>query len=163
MKLKITQILVGVFVLVLCLAGYRDVSASDRQPLRSYIELGRTMINSQVSVGGFGVRAHGRWDFHAGLMGDGQSKEGYQDQTFFWSVSRIFNPGWQVLFGCEIKPRIGIARTNHFSLVGDNNYRLGLLVACKKHEIEYFHYSSAGINDINSGVDGVSFRILSFF
>lgn len=159
MKISKTKIGVSIFILILISAVFasKKVSAND-----TYIELGRTFLNSTNSVGGFGYRIEddeGAWDFHVGLMGEGKTNLGQQDQEFFYSVSRIIYPDWRI-FGVEIMPRLGLAKTNNFELIGANNYRLGLIANFEVFEIEFVHYSSADINSINTGVDFISLRVL---
>jgi len=158
-------ILVAVFLLVGLFAVFaEDSKAAQRDYLlgvtaEPYLELGHTFANSQLTVGGAGLRLNDKWDIHVGLMGEGYVKnDNYQNQVFFYSISRVISPKWYVLGG-EFKQRLGVAKTNDFILIGNNNYRLGLILNYRLVELEYFHYSSANINDVNTGVDGVSLRV----
>jgi len=168
-----TQVTVAGFLIILVWAIFSSQKANADD---IYIELGKTFINSSSSVGGFGYRIEqdtGAWDFHVGLMGEGstdinESKEGFfqseidsgtQTQEFFYSVSRIIYSNWSFM-GVEIMPRIGLAKTNHFKLIGSNNYRLGMIFNFDVFEIEFVHLSSANINDINTGVDYLTFRVM---
>ncbi len=156
MKISKTQIGVSLFIILGICALF---AASSYAETYKYLELGHTGLHSQSTVGGAGVRLNGEWDFHVGLIGEGETDDGQvQEQVFFYSASRIVSPRWYVLGG-EFKQRIGIARTKEFVLIGDNNYRLGLILHYRVFELEFFHYSSANINPINTGVDGLTLRV----
>ncbi|WP_086931592.1 hypothetical protein [Agarilytica rhodophyticola] len=157
-KIKLTTTACLVIAFLLYFLSSLNAEAQEKPFAQPYIELGTTVIHSENSVGGAGLKFNDRWDVHIGLMGEGETRQhGYQEQKFFYSFSRVVNPGWRFLGG-EIKTRIGVAYTPDFQLVGERNYRLGLIFHYEIFDIEYFHYSSAGINDVNRGVDGFLVR-----
>ena len=157
---SITGLLVLLFVIVLACARCSEANA-DEIKLSPYIELGQTVVNSSVTIGGIGVQVNNKWDVHAGLMGSGDIPDyGYQEQEFIFSASRIISPNWNFLGG-EFRQRIGIAYMPDLQLVGPYNYRLGLMLDYDTIQIELGHYSSANINsENNKGVDFLSFRSL---
>lgn len=162
MKIKgvITTTATAVVFFLIVLVFALDAEAKEKEGFIPYLELGTTVVHSTVRVGGAGVVLYKKWDVHVGVMGEGDTrKHGYQAQKVFYSFSRIVHPNWRVLGG-ELRPRIGIAYTPDFQLVGRRNYRLGLILHYSVFELEYFHYSSAGINDNNRGVDGLAVRAL---
>ncbi|MCX2780430.1 acyloxyacyl hydrolase [Microbulbifer thermotolerans] len=156
MKLKFswTKAAVILFVAVLTLALYsEDSEARDGVVL----SLGHTVLNAHQTAGEVGYR-FGRWEAAATRFGHGSTKRGDIDSAHAVSVSRIVRPGWKFL-GAENYYRIGGSYVDGMPLVGNWNYRLGLGLAWDLVEVEYFHYSSAGINDPNTGIDGVQFRL----
>lgn len=117
-----------------------------------YVDLGQTVNKSHLTTGGVGVRFNDRWDYQIRSMGEGETDLGYQEQEFYYSVSRIFNPDWKY-FGVEIKPGIGVSYSPNLQLVGPYNYNLRLIFRYKIIEFEIYHGSSAGTFDPNRGVD----------
>ena len=154
MQMNWTKGAVLAFIVILILALY-----SERGEARDgvVLSLGHTALNASQSTGEIGYRA-GRWEAALTRFGSGDTKRGHIDSAHALSLARIVRPGWGFLGG-ENYYRIGGAYVDAMPLVGHWNYRLGVGVMWDLVEVEYFHYSSAGINDINTGIDGIQLRL----
>jgi hypothetical protein len=158
MKINKTALGVIAFIvgLILAAAASREAKAESQM----HIELGRTTFNQHLTTGGVGVRFNREWDAQVRILGEGQTKKGYQDAAFNYSISRVFNPGWRV-GRANIKMRIGVVYSPDVLLVGDFNYRLGVI--CNFYEdlfeIEIGHDSSADTFETNTGVDAIFLRM----
>lgn len=152
MKIKYTIILVAVFLVILAFAMRSEEANADGP----YIGLAVSVLNGDSSLGEIGYR-YGRWDYQLGLYGAGDTRNGYQERTEMASVSRIVTPGWRVM-GQRFFMRLGVAYVNQHKLVGGPNFRLGLGFMLGDWELEYQHYSSANINQVNTGIDAIGIR-----
>lgn len=160
MRIKKTVLIVVAFLVLLILSAYAAQKAS-ADPVRAYIELGRTTFNQELTLGGWGWRIVDKWDAQIRLTGQGETKRGYQNAVIGYGVSRVFSPGWE-LGAAEIKTRIGVAYSPDVVFVGDVNYRLGVIFAYLGGlvEVEIGHDSSADIWEVNTGVDAVFLRLM---
>jgi len=149
-KLTTTKVAVGVFLILLLLAAnsaFADVR----------IALGQTAFNSTNTVGEIGYEWRD-WEANVGLIGSGSTKNGHSDEVWTYSVSKLVRPDWKFLGGKNYY-RIGVAYIDDSPLVGGTNFRLGVGLEYKVFQIEYAHYSSAGIHETNTGIDAIMLRI----
>lgn len=150
-----TVIAVGVFLFILVASMWSEQAQAESRP---YVDLGKTVFNSSLTTGGVGVRVNDKWDFQVRSIGEGNTKNGHQDQAFNFGVSRVVSPSWAV-FGGEIKTGIGVVYSPGLQLVGPWNYRLRVILNYDICEFEFFHDSSADTFDPNTGVDSFLFRL----
>jgi len=133
---------------------------AERASAGPVLSLGHTLLNSDNTVGEvgwqFGERA--QWELAAGAIGQGHTDRGHIERNWVYSLSRRVQPGWSIL-GAQNYYRLGVAYVDGSPLVGDINYRLGVGLRWEVVALEYFHYSSAGINDPNTGIDGIQLRV----
>lgn len=151
MKIKPTMVAVIVFIVVLVFAAY-NARAEDG----ARISLGYTAANSTLPIGEIGYEYKG-WEVAASLIGVGDTKNGEQKEVPVYSLSYITRPNWSFLGGRNYY-RLGVSYVNGSPLVGDTNFRLGVGLEYKVFQVEYFHYSSAGIHQPNTGIDGIQLR-----
>ena len=152
MKLNWTKGAMALGLVVLLCALYAERSRAE-----VYLSLGHTALNASQSAGELGYR-FGKYEAAITRFGEGNTKRGHIDSAHGVSLSRIVRPGWGFLGG-ENYYRIGGSYVDSMPLVGNWNYRLGVGLHWDLVEVEYFHYSSAGINDINTGIDGIQLRL----
>lgn len=155
MKIKPTVIAVLAFIVLLVVMVYAE-AARAQDGVR--ISLGRTVANSSATFGEIGYEWR-RWELTAGQIGVGNTHNGPQSEVAVFSASRMVRPGWRFL-GAEAYSRIGVAYVRGSPLVGDTNFRLGLGLQYRHFQIEYFHLSSAGIHQPNTGIDGIGLRLM---
>ena len=153
MKLNYTFAAVALFV-VLLIAAASNANGEDG----ARIALGHTAANSELPMGEIGYEHRG-WELAASQIGEGDTKRGEQDTVPIYSLSHVVRPSWRFL-GATNYYRIGVAYVDGSPLVGDTNFRLGIGLEWKVMQLEYFHYSSAGIHETNTGIDGVQLRLL---
>lgn len=149
--MKWTILGVAAFIVLLILA-----SGNARAEDGVRISLGHTLVNSEVTTGEVSFEYRG-WEVAAALLGEGPTKRGDQDLVPVYSVSHVVRPSWRFM-GATNYYRIGVAYVDGSPLVGTGNFRLGIGLEWRVVQLEYFHYSSAGINEINSGIDGIQLR-----
>lgn len=154
--MKWTHVGVVAFIVLLLLAAVSANNARAEDGAR--IALGYSLINSEVPVGEVGYEYRG-WEVAASLFGEGSTKRGRQDLVPVYSLSYLTRPDWWFLGGRNYY-RIGVAYVDGSPIVGHANFRLGVGMEWSVVQVEYFHYSSAGINEINSGIDGIQVRYL---
>lgn len=152
MKIKYTVFLVAIFLIVLAFALRSEKSSAE-----PYIGLAGAVLNGDSTIGEVGYR-FGRWDVQAALYGDGDTRYGWQERTEIYSISRIVQPGWKT-FGHDFFMRLGVAYAENHVLVGEPNFRLGFGWQIGQWELEYQHYSSANINQVNTGIDAIGIRV----
>jgi hypothetical protein len=133
------------FIIVLILAS-QDAAADSVT-----IALGRTVLNSDSTYAEVGYEVD-NWEFTAGLIGAGQTKDGWQSTVLTSSVSRIVRPNWCFLGGCNYY-RIGIMAVHGSPLVGPLNFRLGIGMDYGVFKFEAGHTSSADLFETNTGLD----------
>jgi hypothetical protein len=124
-----------------------------------YVEINRSVINSNATVGGFGYRWDNRWDAGMHLVGHGETKKGYQEVTEMYSFTRVINPTWSLLGGAFYQ-RIGIVYAPDQTLIGTSNFKLGMGLRWDFAEIEWQHVSSADIHETNRGLDFIGLRFM---
>lgn len=151
MKINATKMAVGLFILVLIIAA--NYARADNG---ARISLGKMVANSHMTSGELSYE-HNGIEAAALLMGAGNTKKGYQPETWVYSVSHIVRPQWCVMGGCNYY-RLGVSYNDSSVLVGDTNFRLGIGIEWDVVQLEYFHHSSAGIHDPNTGLDGIQLR-----
>lgn len=151
--MKLTHIFVALFIALLLFAAI-DARADDGVR----ISLGHTVVNSEVTTGEFSYEYRG-WELGAMLLGEGGTRNGDQDLTPVYSLSHLIRPSWRFL-GATNYYRLGVSYVDGSPLVGHSNFRLGLGLEWEVVQLEYFHLSSAGINSVNSGIDGIQLRFL---
>ena len=144
-----TAIGVVLFIIIIIIAGF---SAREAKSDEFGIGLGQSVINSHIKTAEFSYRNDGNWEFAASLMGEGDTKNGVQGITNIYSASYIVEPQWSFLGGKNYY-RLGGAYVNDSPLVGPTNYRLGVGMDWDVFSLEYVHYSSSGIHDLNTGID----------
>jgi hypothetical protein len=151
MKINFTKVAVVLFIIVLSWAAY-DARADDG----FRFSLGYTVANSTLPFGSVSYE----WkdmELDATLIGQGSTKRGDQDVVKVFSLSHIVRPSWTFL-GATNYYRIGVSYQDGSPLVGSTNFRLGIGLEWKVLQVEYVHYSSAGIHRPNSGIDGIQLR-----
>lgn len=148
--MKTTKILVALFIVILLLAA--GSAWADAR-----IALGKTVFNSSSTVGEIGYEWRD-WEANIGLIGQGSTKNGDTDTIATYSISKLVKPGWKFLGGKNYY-RIGVAYIDGSPLVGGTNFRLGVGLEYKVFQLEYMHYSSAGIHKTNTGIDSLMLRL----
>lgn len=146
MKKTAIAVVIFLFVLLLAMCSERSEAADGAR-----IALGKTAVNSSHTYGEFGYEWN-QWEITIGQIGQ------EEDPAEVFTLSRIVRPDWRIL-GATNFYRIGFAYVDDSPLIGDTNFRLGFGLEWELVQLEYFHYSSAGIHDPNTGVDGIQFRI----
>ena len=159
--LIITSILFSFFS-VLSEASSRNCKCRCKNGMtfKYYHDIDKNLFKSSVTFGGVGVLVEDRWDFNMSLMGRGNTRNNRQKVQRFYSISRIVDPGWEIPYkmfkDIKIKLRLGLSHTPDIMLIGENNYRVGVILEEKdKWYIEYVHYSSKDIYELNDGIDGI--------
>lgn len=152
--MKWTRLGVLVFIILLLLASINALGSEYNNGAR--ISLGHSVANSELPLGEIGYE-YNNWEIAATLMGEGRTKNGDQDLVGIYSLSRMVRPSWNFL-GATNYYRLGVSYVNDSPLVGEANFRLGIGLEWDIVQLEYFHYSSAGINSTNSGIDGILLR-----
>lgn len=152
MRFKTTAIAVVIFILVLLWASFDARADSGMR-----IALGRTVFNSGAMWGEVGYEFQSGWELAASVSGAGETRNGAQGEVEAVSLSRVVRPHWRLL-GATNYYRLGVAYVHDSPLVGDTNYRLGIGLEWPGFQVEFFHYSSAGIHRPNTGIDGVQLR-----
>ena len=150
-----TKILVAIFIILLIGAAFSEYANAQRvDPVDDgpRISLGHTAFNKYETHGEFGYEWN-QWEAAYSIQGS----SGVSDTTNIASLSRVVKPEWFVGHARNYY-RIGVSHVDNSDLVGDFNFRLGVGLTYKVFAVEYFHYSSAGINDTNSGIDGFMIR-----
>ena len=154
-----TRVLVALFIITLLFATY-SAYGSEGSPETNNgarVSLGYSLINSELPFGEIGYE-YNNWEVAASAYGEGKTKNGRQDVAYIYSLSHVVRPDWYV-FNARNYYRIGVAYVDDSPLVGDTNFRLGIGMEWKLFAVEYFHYSSAGIHDVNTGIDGIQLRL----
>ncbi|MBN50000.1 MAG: hypothetical protein CMN85_10695 [Spongiibacteraceae bacterium] len=149
-----TAAAVAVFVCALIAALYSADAKADGVRL----SLGKTFRTSDVTAGEVSYEMND-WELAATQLGQGETNKGRRDEAInLYSLSKMVRPGWCVGSVCGYF-RIGVAHTPDALLIGDTNYRNGLGIETRVFQVEYFHYSSAGIHKPNTGIDGLMLRL----
>ena len=148
-KFNYTMVAVLAFIAVLFFAMKAEAGG--------YVGLGKSTFNSHMMTGEAGYRKD-NWDFGVQLIGEGQTKNGSSDHVWIASASHIVQPDWSIASYADFYMRLGVAYVRESNLVGDFNYRLGIGFDMGPFEIEAYHYSSAGISNNNTGIDGIMLR-----
>lgn len=124
------------------------------------VALGRTVVNSSAAFGEFGYEFPSGWELTGTAMGATDTKRGQQGEVQAMSFSRLVRPDWH-LAGANVYLRLGVAYVDGAELIGDTNFRLGLGLEWQRVlQIEYVHWSSAGIHQPNTGIDGIQLRFI---
>lgn len=144
--------LVAAFIVAVILALY-----SVETKAGPTIGLGQTFNKSSLSYGEVGYEWKD-WEATAGKMGEGQTDYGRQEPVNIYSLSRLVRPGWCIKSVCNYF-RVGVSKVHGSPLVGEDNYRLGIGIEHTKVQVEYVHFSSAGIYENNGGIDAVMLRL----
>lgn len=123
---------------------------------KTYIEYGRSIVNSHNGHGGVGfVSEKTGWGAGVTIVGQGGTQNGRQVPAYIYSVSKIHRT-----FIKGVNLRLGIAKADNVNLVGDFNYKLGIIFLSNEHgEFELIHISSGGIYKPNTGYDALVFRL----
>ena len=149
-------------ILLVGLSAERALAAGPaaERPGVALVSLGHTAANSHTSVGEVAWQLPGqRWEVGAMLIGQGATRRGaIADPIPVYSFSRLVRPGWR-LFGADAYLRLGAAYVDGHPLVGEVNYRLGAGLRWPVAALELGHFSSGGIYDPNTGVDGLLLRV----
>jgi hypothetical protein len=139
------------FIIVLILA------AQDAYGANATIALGRTHLNSDSTYAEVGYQVRD-WEFNLGLIGAGETKDGYQGTVLTYGVSKLVKPDWCFLGGCNYY-RIGVAGVHGSPLVGPINFRLGIGMRYRNFSVEAVHDSSADLFKTNTGIDAVMLKL----
>ena len=156
--MKINKTVIGVVgTLLIMWAAWVSSEKANAEGL--YVELGKTILNSDMTTHGLGFRK-GSWGAAIEATGQGTTKRGDQSVQPLLSVYHVTDPNWIVL-GVRIKTILGVAYTPKQNLVGPTNFRLEFVFEVKGG-LEFYarHYSSAGLHKPNTGVDTLGIRKL---
>ena len=163
MKFNLTRLFVVLFIIVLGWAAYeaRAENAANgfskvSNPPGLRISLGYTVANSTLPFGSLSYE-HNNIEYDATIIGEGNTQRGEQSQVYIFSASHLVRPPWYFL-GAQNYYRIGVSHQNGSPLVGHTNFRLGAGLEWKVMQVEYIHYSSAGIFKPNTGIDGIQLK-----
>lgn len=146
-----TKTAVAIFIVLLIAAGFAAKSRAD-----GFIALGYTVFNMHETTGEIGW-SNNDIELGLGIVGSGDTKKGQQNYVYTASISKIVRPEWKILGGKNYY-RIGASYVHDSVLVGDANFRLGIGLDYDVFQIEYVHFSSAGIHDTNTGIDMIQLR-----
>ncbi|WP_189470937.1 acyloxyacyl hydrolase [Litchfieldella qijiaojingensis] len=147
----------GFYLLALAIFPTLCVADSAGSEDGARISLGHTLIQSSVPMVELGYE-YRSWEVAFSYLDRGHTSNGRQRSSVrIYSASRLFRPGWNFLRGQNYY-RLGLSYVDDSPLVGGFNFRLGVGLDYGRFSIEYFHYSSAMINDVNSGIDGLQLR-----
>ncbi|QDP60424.1 MAG: hypothetical protein GOVbin1096_52 [Prokaryotic dsDNA virus sp.] len=152
MKFNKTFFGVVIFIILLLFAADNAYSANGPK-----ISLGKTLINSNLAYGEIGYE-YENFELTAAQMGEGSTKNGDQGVVQIYSLSHLVRPDWNTFFGKNYY-RIGVAYIEDSPLVGNTNFRLGVGIDYGAFSVEYFHYSSSGIHNPNTGIDGIQLKL----
>lgn len=157
---KITKTVAAVVVFVSIMLLMIDSARADQGDPSMTIGLGHTINHSSATVhdltfSGFYDNI-GHWDTQLRLAGEGDTKNGYQEQFQSISICRVIDPGWSI-GPVDFKSRIGYVYSPDSVLIGDTNFRLGIITSWFDglFTIEAAHDSSASLWDPNTGLDGI--------
>lgn len=147
------------FLIVLLTATFSMRSNADEDYNGARISLGHTVANSSMTTGEVSYE-YNNWEAGYTLVGEGETKRGYQDQSHIYSLSYVVRPDWEI-WNVENYYRLGVSYQDGNNLVGDTNFRLGVGLQWRDVvQLEYTHYSSAGIHDPNTGIDMIQLRYM---
>lgn len=154
--MKFNKTVIGV-VSTLLIMWAAWISAEKANAEGVYVELGKNILNSDMTVHGLGYR-YKSWGASIEATGQGTTKRGVQKVQPLFSVYHVTDPNWVVL-GVRFKTILGMAYTPNQKLVGPTNFRLELVLEAKGG-LEFFarHYSSAGLHKPNTGLDSIGIR-----
>ncbi|MBT0961671.1 acyloxyacyl hydrolase [Denitromonas iodatirespirans] len=156
--IKPTAWAVLAFIVAIILGILSAIEAHAEQGFR--VALGRTVVNSSATFGEFGYEFPSGWELTGTAMGATDTKRGQQGEVQALSFSRLVRPDWH-LAGANVYLRLGVAYVDGAELIGDTNFRLGIGLEWQRAlQIEYVHWSSAGIHQPNTGIDGVQLRFI---
>jgi hypothetical protein len=163
MKLRaVTLPLVALYVVFLFLAG-EDAEASgykDRFALSEwtpFIELGSTVYESHNSVGGFGLAYKNKYQITRKFSGEGVNKyNAIEPRAKLWTIDRIIVPGW---FNGHYMMIFGLAHLDQSRLIAPYNFHLAVGWQWKSGKFYFEHFSSADVNEKNTGVNMLALRI----
>ena len=110
------------------------------------VSLGKMIENTDEMTGQVSFEA---WDWVV--------SEQITRTTNIVSLAKKVDPQW-CLIGCFYQ-KLGVAYVSGSNKVGNLNYQLAMGFYFPTVEFEYYHYSSAGINRVNNGLDGFLFRL----
>lgn len=151
-KFKITKTKLAVGVFLMFAVWIADYARGDTDV---YLGLGHTMFNSSATMHQLTIR-NGNYDTQFRMIGAGDTRNGYQQTTYSASFSRVWRgPTYK---GVTIKGRLGLAYTPGSQLIGNTNFRLGIIFSMFDDllEIEAIsHDSSANLWNPNTGLDAV--------
>ena len=157
MKIRYTVVAVILFIVLLVLA-MKSAEANEPSYEGVRISLGHTVANSSATWGEIGYEFKNNWELAASINGADETRNGWQDKVYVASLSKVIRPEWRI-FDARNYYRLGVSYLNESNLVGKTNYRLGVGLEWKHIQVEYFHYSSAGIHKPNTGIDGILLRL----
>jgi len=147
-------------VLAIALAAILIGAASESEA-NPYIEIGGLFESAEASMGGIGYIYKDKWDANLSYIGEGEDDWGNDTpKVKVMSITRMFNPGWiynRFIIG------VGVAKlepqgTNN--LTGQYNYKIVMgFKTGKRSRIYIHHYSSFDINEQNTGINAITFRV----
>lgn len=156
--IKPTAWAVMAFIVTLILGVLSAIEAHAEPGFR--FALGRTVANSSATMGEFGYEFRGGYELTGSAIGASDTTQGRQGEVQALSFSRLVRPDWH-LASANIYMRLGVAYVDGAALIGDTNFRLGVgLEWSRVVQIEYVHWSSAGIHQPNTGIDGLMVRFV---
>ena len=140
------------------LAAVTAYSIEQGYSVKPFIQIGKTVANSDHTIAQAGAVIGGKWEYYIGVLGEGDTKNGAQDTSYYGGVSRLVGSSLCIFYGC-LKSRIGVAYIPNARLIGESNYCFGFQYDARVLVLDAGHCSSGGIWEENAGLDAVSLRM----
>ena len=145
---------IAIFVAALVAALQAEDAKAEVRP---FIEVGTTIYELQATQGAVGLTWNDKYEISRKFVGRGENKYGHHTpQAKIWNVDRLIYPGW---FNNSTFMLIGISKIDVSNLVGTYNYHLGAGYKWNTGKLYLEHYSSADINEQNTGVNMITLRL----
>ena len=148
-------IYIGILAFVIAVSAAREAEAVEHK-FSPYIELGSLINESDASHGGLGVTYNDKWQVGRLFIGEGETDWGKHPKAKIWHIDRLINPGW---FNDRFFLNLGLAHIDTPVLVEPYNYHIGFGWKWKTGRVYYHHFSSADINEQNTGIDMITWRV----
>ncbi len=140
---------------IITVSAARNAEAGEHT-FTPYIEVGTLVNESDASHGGVGVTYNDKWQLGKLFIGEGDTDWGKHPKAQVWHLDRLINPGW---FNDRFFLSLGVAHIDTEILVEPWNYHLGVGWKFGKSRLYYHHLSSADINEQNTGIDMITWRV----
>lgn len=122
-----------------------------------FIEIGYTFNELEAAQGGAGIAVNNKYQIARKFIAESDNKYGHKTpKAYIWSVDRIYTPKW---FNSSTFLLVGVAKIKASNLVDDYNYHVAGGWQFKESKLYVEHFSSGGINEVNTGISMVTFRI----
>lgn len=134
------------------------VSAEETGQNRVSVGVGRALFNGDMTAAELSYR-YRRWELGGVILGQGDTSKGAQERLgYAASITRVLDPSWEWCRG-KAYGRVGISYVDGSPLVGHFNFRTGIGIDFSTFSLEYQHFSSASLTNLNIGIDIIQFRI----